>query len=68
MEETQKNISLCRLYRCAFDKKRAEDERFAKIQDKLDLMRKERYEQTGSIEKQISSSADSIYWQLYHKL
>ncbi len=47
---------------------RAKEERFEKLQEKLDVMRKERWEQTRSIEQQISSSADSLYWQLYRKL
>ena len=47
---------------------RAKEERYEKLQEKLDVMRKERWEQTRSIEKQISSSADLLYWQIYHKL
>ena len=47
---------------------RAKTERFEKLQEKLDEMRRERWEQTRMIEKEISSSADSIYWQLYRKL
>jgi uncharacterized membrane protein (DUF485 family) len=47
---------------------RAEEERFEQLQDKLDVMREERWEQTRSIEREISDSADMIYWQLYRKL
>ena len=47
---------------------RAEEERFEQLQDKLDVMREERREQTRSIEREISDSADMIYWQLYRKL